>query len=133
MKCMVVYYAARKTSLCEKALRRRLPELGLNMVAAVFAARREALGEELPRAFAAADVVLTVGGLGFSDARGIRNIVSQAVADSGVSLCRRLPGSDGDGYLIRAGSQLLVMLPDKPEGIEAMLCGITGEYIKAMQ
>lgn len=133
MKCMVVYYAAKKTSLCEKTLRRRLPELGLTLASAVFAARREALGEELPRAFAAADVVLTVGGLDFTDARGIRDVVSQAAANSRPSLCRRLSNSGGDGYLVRAGSQLLVMLPDDPDRIEAILRGTAGGYIRAMR
>lgn len=133
MKCMVVYYAARKTSLCERALRRLLPELGLNMDSAVFAARRGALGEALPRAFAAADIVLTVGGLDLTDARGIRDIVSQAAADSCPSLCRRLANSGGDGYLVRAGEQLLVMLPDDPGRIEAILRGTAGRYIRAMQ
>ena len=43
MNCSIVYYTARKTSLCEKALRRRLPELGLNLSKAVFATKREAV------------------------------------------------------------------------------------------
>lgn len=75
MNCSIVYYTARKTSLCEKALRRRLPELGLNLSKAVFATKREALGDALIEGFSHADMVFTVGGLEFADSRGIRDIV----------------------------------------------------------
>ncbi len=61
MNCSIVYYTARKTSLCEKALRRRLPELGLNLSKAVFATKREALGDALIEGFSHADMVFTVG------------------------------------------------------------------------
>lgn len=133
MECSIVYYTARKTSLCEKQLKRSFSELGLTLAAAAFAAKRETLGEELTRAFAATDVVFTVGGLAFDDQRGIRDIVSQAAAGSRPSLCRRLQNSAGsDGYLIRAGRQLLVMLPDEPEQIAAMLRGTTAAYIKRL-
>ena len=70
MNCSIVYYTARKTSLCEKALRRRLPELGLNLSKAVFATKREALGDALIEGFSHADMVFTVGGLEFADSRG---------------------------------------------------------------
>jgi len=51
MNCSIVYYSARKTSLCEKVLRRRLPELGLTLHTAVFATGRESLGEALTEGF----------------------------------------------------------------------------------
>lgn len=133
MECSIVYYTARKTSLCEKQLKRSFSELGLTLGSAAFAAGREALGKELTRAFAASDMVCTVGGLTFGDSRGIRNIVSQAAAGSRPSLCRRLKNDSGDdGYLIRAGKQLLMLLPDEPSQIEAMLRGATAAYIKSL-
>lgn len=132
MNCSIVYYSARKTSLCEKALRRRLPELGLNLSKAVFATKREALGDALMQGFSDADMVFTVGGLEFADSRGIRDIVSQAAAGSR-PLCRRLHNSGGeDGYLLRAGRQLLVLLPDEPEQLDAMLSGALADYIKTL-
>ena len=51
MKSSIIFYSARKTSLCEKALRKCLPELGLNLSSAVFATKRPALGEALTQAF----------------------------------------------------------------------------------
>ena len=133
MKCTIIYYSARKTSFCEKALKKAFPEMGLNLISAVFATMRSTLGEELKKAFEACDVVFTVGGLEFEDNRSVRDIISQASAGSKPSLCRRLenPGGD-DGYLVRAGNQLLVMLPDEPLQIEEMTRGVLADYIKTM-
>ena len=47
MNCSVIYYSARKTSFCEKALKKSFPELGLNFKSAVFAVKKEALGGAL--------------------------------------------------------------------------------------
>lgn len=133
MNCTIVYYSARKTSFCEKALKKAFNELGLNLSSAVFATKRDSFGEELTKAFGSTDVVFTVGGLGFADSRSARDIVSQAASGSSPALCRRLKNETGDdGFLIRAGSQLLVMLPDEPEQIEAMVRGTLAEYIREM-
>lgn len=132
MNCSIVYYAARKTSLCEKVLRRHLPGLGLTLLSAGFATKRETLGDALTKGFSDADMVLTVGGLSFADSRGVRNIVSQAAAGSR-PFCRRLRNSGGDdGYLLRAGKQVLVLLPDEPEQLDAMLRGALADYIKTL-
>ena len=133
MNCSVIYYSARKTSFCEKALKKSFPELGLNFKSAVFAVKKEALGGALMKAFAENDVVFTVGGLEFGDDRNVRDILSQAAADSKPELCRRLKNDSGDdGYLIRAGRQLLVMLPDEPEQIEQIMRGALAGYIKSI-
>ena len=69
----------------------------------------------------------------FTDSRSVRDIISHAAKDSEPSLCRKLRNESGDdGYLLRAGRQLLVMLPDEPEQIEAMMSGTTAAYIKSM-
>ena len=133
MKCTIIYYSARKTSFCEKALKKAFSEMGLNLTSAVFATKRETLGDELKKAFEACNIVFTVGGLEFEDNRSVRDIISQAAAGSKPSLCRRLKNPQGDdGYLVRAGNQLLVMLPDEPQQIEIMTRGLLAEYIKTM-
>ena len=133
MNCSIIYYSARKTSFCEKALKKILSETGLNFVSAVFTTKKEAFGDALIKAFEKGDAVFTVGGLEFEDSRSARDIISQAAASSDPELCRRLENAQGDdGYLIRAGRQLLVMLPDEPEQIEAITRGALSAYIKAM-
>lgn len=133
MNCSVIYYSARKTSFCEKALKRSFPELGLNLGSAEFAVKKEALGNALIKAFSENDVVFTVGGLEFGDSRNVRDILSQAAAGSKPELCRKLKNDSGDdGYLIRAGKQLLIMLPDEPEQIEQIMSGALAGYIKSI-
>ena len=134
MECSIVYYSARKTSYCEKVLKKSFSELGLNLGTAVFATGREDLGELLTREFKTSDAVFTVGGLAFEDSRGIRDTVSQAAAGSSPGLCRRLKNPQGnDGFLIRAGSQILVMLPDEPSQIEEIMRGVLAEYIRTIR
>lgn len=133
MNCSIIYYSARKTSFCEKALKKFLAETGLNLVSAVFTTKKEAFGDALIKAFEQSDAVFTVGGLEFEDNRSARDIVSQAAAGSSPELCRRLKNAQGDdGYLLRAGSQLLVMLPDEPGQIEQMTRGELAAYIKGL-
>ncbi len=133
MNCSIIYYSARKTSFCEKALKKSFSELGLNLSSAVFATRKDAFGDELISAFEQSDAVFTVGGLSFEDSRSARDIISQAAAGSSPELCRRLKNDSGDdGYLVRAGKQLLVMLPDEPGQIEAMMRGTLAAYIKSV-
>ena len=47
MDCSVIYYAARKTSFCEKALNRCLSPLHLRISSACFANGAQQLGERL--------------------------------------------------------------------------------------
>lgn len=132
MNCSIIYYSARKTSFCEKALKKSFSELGLKLLSAVFAVKSEVLGRELIKAFDLCDTVFVVGGLEFSDDRNALKIMSQAVSDSEITLARKLKNDSGDdGCLIQSGKQLLVMLPDEPEQIEAMMHGVLSDYIKS--
>ena len=68
MDCSVIYYSARKTSLCEKALRRGTASLGLRMASTCFATDAKSLGERLREAFQRGRVCFVAGGLGFARA-----------------------------------------------------------------
>ena len=63
MDCSVIYYSARKTSLCEKALRRGTASLGLRMASTCFATDAKSLGERLREAFQRGRVCFVAGGL----------------------------------------------------------------------
>ncbi len=131
MNCSIIYYSARKTSYCEKALKRNLPVTGLEPGGVSFAVDAGTLGNELIRAFGVCDVVFVVGGLEFGDSRSVRKILSRAASDSDISLSRRLQNDGGDdGYLLRSGRQLLVILPDEPDQIDAIFRGALTDYIK---
>ena len=62
MDCSVIFYSARKTSFCEKALRKCLAPLHLRISTACFANGARQLGERLIEAFSSNEICVVVGG-----------------------------------------------------------------------
>lgn len=132
MNCKLIFYAARKTSFCERALQKSFSELDLELVQTLFATDSEGLGIFLTDAFRKYNIVFVIGGLGFGDDKGIVSIISKAVADISINDCKKLKNEFGDdGFVLRAQNQVLVLLPDEPEQIEAIMQGPVGGYIRA--
>lgn len=132
MNCRLVFFAARKTSFCERALQKSFSELDLELVKTCFATDSEQLGNELTDAFKKLNVVFVVGGLGFDDEKGIKSIISRALCETPVNDCKKLKNENGDdGYVVRAANQILILLPDEPEQIESIMQGPLRKYITA--
>lgn len=131
MDCRLVFYAARKTSFCEHALRKSFSELDLSFTEISFATDSVGLVNSVSEAFKQCDVVFVIGGLRFDDYRETAKIFSSALADTDVDEYKKLRNESGDnGYIIRAKNQLLILLPDEPEQIENIMQGPIGGYIK---
>lgn len=132
MNCRLVFFAARKTSFCERALQKSFSELDLELVKTCFATDSEQLGNELTDAFKKLNVVFVAGGLGFDDEKGIKSIISRALCETPVNDCKKLKNENGDdGYVVRAANQILILLPDEPEQIESIMQGPLRKYIMA--
>lgn len=132
MNCRLVFFAARKTSFCERALQKSFSELDLELVKTCFATDSEQLGNELTDAFKKLNVVFVVGGLGFDDEKGIKSIISRALCETPVNDCKKLKNENGDdGYVVRAANKILILLPDEPEQIESIMQGPLRKYIMA--
>lgn len=132
MNCRLVFFAARKTSFCERALQKSFSELDLELVKTCFATDSEQLGNELTDAFKKLNVVFVVGGLGFDDEKGIKSIISRALCETPVNDCKKLKNENGDdGYVVRAANQILILLPDESEQIESIMQGPLRKYIMA--
>ena len=132
MNCRLVFFAARKTSFCERALQKSFSELDLELVKTCFATDSEQLGNELTDAFKKLNAVFVVGGLGFDDEKGIKSIISRALCEPPVNDCKKLKNENGDdGYVVRAANQILILLPDEPEQIESIMQGPLRKYIMA--
>ena len=132
MNCRLVFFAARKTSFCERALQKSFSELDLELVKTCFATDSEQLGNELTDAFKKLNVVFVVGGLGFDDEKGVKSIISRALCETPVNDCKKLKNENGDdGYVVRAANQILILLPDEPEQIESIMQGPLRKYIMA--
>lgn len=132
MNCRLVFFAARKTSFCERALQKSFSELDLELVKTCFATDSEQLGNELTDAFKKLNAVFVVGGLGFDDEKGIKSIISRALCETPVNDCKKLKNENGDdGYVVRAANQILILLPDESEQIESIMQGPLRKYIMA--
>lgn len=131
MDYKIVFYSAQKTSLCERTLKKSLSAIQLSHSGSVFAVKSDKLGEQLISMFGSCDIVFTVGGLGFGDSRNAAHIISNAAADCKPEMIKKLRGIDGrDGYMLKSGGKLLIMLPDNPADIEGITAGELSGYLR---
>lgn len=136
MKCNLVFYLARKTSYCEKALKKAIAEIDTELHTICASTTPLMLGEKLTEALKTCNLVFIIGGLGFSGENRLSDVLSRALATTKVKIgdVRKLSNSVGKncGYLIRSGNQLIVALPDNPEELSAMLSSQIKSYIAKM-
>lgn len=136
MKCNLVFYLARKTGYCEKALKKALADIDTELNTVCASTTPLMLGERLTAALASCNLVFIIGGLGFSGENRLSDVLSRALATTKVTIgdVRKLTNSVGKncGYLIRSGNQLIVALPDNPEELTAMLSPNLKKHIAQM-
>lgn len=130
MDCKVIFYSARKTSFCERTLKKSFSQLSLGFIESTFANNSMDFGKQLISAFEKFNIVFVIGGLGIDGNRGIKNIISNALENTEFDDCYKIKNSQGeDGYVVKCGSQVLVLLPDEPAQIEEIMQGTLGRYI----
>ena len=124
MKCDLIFYLARKTSYCEKALKKQLEKIGLGLNNVTASTTPVMLGEKLITSLSRCNLVFIIGGLGFSGKIGLSDVLSKALSTTKVtpSDIWRLRNDLGKqyGYLICCGKQMIVALPDKPDELSEM-------------
>ncbi len=134
MKCDLIFYLARQTGYCEKALKKQLSELSISLNAVGASTTPESLGEKLCDSFSRCNLVFIVGGLGFSGSKGLTEVLSKAISSTKVTPdnVRKLKNELGKhyGYLIRAGKQTIIAFPDKPQELKEMFSPELSEYLK---
>lgn len=131
MDYKIVFYSAQKTSLCERTLKKCLSANQLSHTGSVFATKNEALGRQVIDALDACDVVFMIGGLEFTDRRNAVSIIENAASDCEIELAKKLGGIDGhDGYMLKSGGKLLILLPDDPALIEAITQAELSGYLR---
>ena len=132
MNCHIIFYMARKTGLCEKALHNSLESVKLKPQKTLFATNPRQFGENITSSLAEINLVFTIGGLYSADSQGIENILSSALSNRPPQEVKRLRNniSDYDGYIIRQDCQLIVVLPDEPEEITEFFKGPLNRYLQ---
>ena len=134
MKCDLIFYLARRTSYCEKALRKQLEELTLGINQVTASTTPVMLGEKLIESLNRCNLVFIIGGLGFTGKNGLSEVLSKALSATKVnpSDIKKLRNDLGKqyGYLIRCGNQMIVALPDKPDELSSMFTPALVSFIK---
>ncbi len=134
MKCDLIFYLARKTSYCEKALKKQLEELGIDINTVTASTTPIILGEKLIASLSRCNLVFIIGGLGFSGKNGLSDVLSKALSSTKVTASdiKKLRNNLGKqyGYLIRCSKQIIVALPDKPDELSEMFSPALVNYIR---
>ena len=133
MKYNLIFYIAKKTSYCEKAVRRALSAVGGEAHQITGATTPVALGEEVSRSLKICPLTIIVGGFNSMDDDNLATVLSRVFSNSPLTLdnMRKLSAKSGaEGYIIRYKTQILLALPDSPEDIEEMCSQVLLAYIR---
>ncbi|MDO5123051.1 MAG: molybdopterin-binding protein [Eubacteriales bacterium] len=135
MKTDLIFYLARRTSYCEKALKKQLTPLGINFNSVAASTTPAQLGKKLTESFKRCNLVFIIGGLGFTGKNSLGEVLSGALSTTRVTAdnVKKLKNELGKqyGYVIRCGNQTIVALPDKPEELSKMFSPALVGYLKS--
>lgn len=127
----LIFYAARKTSLCERSLRKSFSELDMIAGESKFAANCKALGELVVSSLQTNDIVFVTGGLDIGGDTDSPSVFARALADNPPKEMKRLKNSSGsDGYVFATDHQAIILLPDDPQQIESIMNGALRGFLK---
>lgn len=127
----LIFYAARKTSLCERSLRKSFSELDMIAGESKFAANCKALGELVVSSLQTNDIVFVTGGLDIGGDTDSPSVFARALADNPPKEMKRLKNFSGsDGYVFATKSQAIILLPDDPQQIESIMNGALRGFLK---
>ena len=125
MKYDLIFYLSKKTSYCEKALKKALSPIGAEVYQITSATTPVMLGDQVSRSLKTCPLTVIIGGFNSFDDDNLRTVLSRVFSNSPLTLenMRRLSAeSGGEGYIIRDRGQILLALPDDPAAITQM-CG----------
>ena len=123
MKYNLIFYLSKKTSYCEKTLRKALSSVGGETNHIVDAVTPVMLGEQVSRSLRLCPLTVIIGGLSSDYDDNLATVLSRVFSNSTLTLdnMRKLKSEDGsEGYIIRYKNQILLALPDSPAAIEEM-------------
>lgn len=124
MKYDLIFYISKKTSYCERTIRKTLSGIGGEIHRIVGATSPTELGEEVSHSLRICPLAIIVGGLRSDEDDNLATVLSRVFSNSALTLenMRRLRAESGAvGYIVRYRNQILLALPDSPEEIESML------------
>ena len=128
----LIFYAARKTSSCERALKKNFTELKLSLAKTSFAPDIQLLGKLVSDSLDKNDIVFISGGLDLGSGMDSASIFERVLAGKRPEVMKKIANENGsDGYLFATNRQIIVLLPDEPEQIVTMMQGPLCDFVKS--
>ncbi len=132
MKYNLIFYLSRKTSYCEKALKKALSPIGAEAHQITSATTPVELGAQVSRSLKLCPLTVIIGGFNSFEDDNLRVVLSRVFSNSKLTLdnMRKLSTESGsEGYIVRDKNQILLALPDSPDDITEMCSEELLEYI----
>lgn len=121
MKYELIYYVAGKTAESEKRLSKLLSPLGLEENNATAATTKAELIKALSDCVTKSKLIIILGGLDNGD-ESTDKVISEILKSGAEIKTNKIVNKDGkDGYIIQSPEQILILLSDNPNQIEAMM------------
>ncbi len=133
MKYDLIFYLSKKTSYCEKALKKALSKIGGEANRITSATTPVTLGEEVTHSLKLCPLTVIIGGFNSDYDDNLATVLSRVFSTSKLTLSnmRKLSCDSGaQGYIVRDKSQILLALPDSPAAITQMISDDLLEYMK---
>ena len=132
MKYDLIFYLSRKTSYCEKRLRKLLSTIGGEVHTIVSAITPVELGTQVSRGLKTCPLTVIIGGFDSDEDDNLATVLSRVFSNSSLTLenMRKLSTERCEGYIVRCQNQILLALPDSPDDIEMMCSDALLSYIK---
>ena len=132
MKYNLIFYLSRKTSYCEKALKKSLSPIGAEAHQITSATTPVELGAQVSRGLKLCPLTVIIGGFNSFEDDNLRVVLSRVFSNSKLTLdnMRKLSTESGsEGYIVRDKNQILLAFPDSPDDITDMCSEELQEYI----
>ncbi len=132
MDCQIIFYMAQKTGYCEKTLKRKFKKSQFKIIETSGSATVKELGVCLASAVNSYNFTIILGGLSKTGNDNITHVLSRAFSQTSTNLQIKKvinPCGGDDGYILESGEQIILVLPDEPKHIYAMVGNSLLKYL----
>ncbi len=120
MNYEIIFYRSGQTAAMQQRLEQFLQPYGLSLSGASAAGEADELGKHLSSALKKSRLIITIGGLDDS-AQSTEKLLARMLTPKSkdTPLCCLL-SQPGEGCYIKSGGQVILILPDRPDALEAL-------------
>lgn len=128
----LIFYLSRKTSYCEKRLKKLFKTIDFEQNKIVYCTESMDLGELLCKSLNHTKLVILVGGLSALGDYNLSTILSRVLSSTNLSLdhVKKLKSKNQTAFVITYKTQIILAVPDNPNDIDEMLNEDFLNYVK---